>query len=102
MLAAATPNPPVIAFFVLFVSYGGWLLLLLTALFWYHSGLATIGLAFLLFVAPVMMLLFAIQLYRHRYLSPFHRGAFVACVVYLLFPIALLLLRGIWVARYGP
>ncbi len=45
MLVACIEEPPILIFFVLFATYGGLIVALLTALFWYWSGMATLGLA---------------------------------------------------------
>jgi hypothetical protein len=48
--------------------------------------MATLGLAYLIFIAPIMMLAVAIRLYKQRNLSSFHFGAFSASAVYILLP----------------
>jgi hypothetical protein len=47
-------SPPVVPFFVLFFTLGGWLLVLLTAWFSEWSGLASLGMSYLIFIAPVL------------------------------------------------
>ena len=54
---------PTVELFVIFVTYGGLLLLLLTGLFWYWSGMASLGTFYLIFIAPIVMGIIA---YRHR------------------------------------
>lgn len=76
-------NPPIIPFFIIFATYGGLLLVILTMLLWYWSGMASLGLAYLLFLAPVVMLIMARKLYPQRTLSRFHRAAYVASVIYI-------------------
>jgi hypothetical protein len=44
-------SPPAVPFFVLFFTLGGWLLVLLTAWFWEWSGLASLGMLYLIFIA---------------------------------------------------
>ncbi|MCG3160519.1 MAG: hypothetical protein JMDDDDMK_01588 [Acidobacteria bacterium] len=80
-------EPPDIALFILFVTYGGWLMEALTLLFWRWSGMALLGIMYLAFIAPVVMIVLAIKLYPKRKLSPYHRGSFIACAVYALLPI---------------
>jgi hypothetical protein len=102
MLTAGIPDPPIIPFFILFATYGGWLLVILTSLFVGWSGMATLGVAYLMFIAPVVMLTLTIRLYKRRNLSGFHFSAFVASAVYILFPIGVLIFGSVMVAKYGP
>jgi hypothetical protein len=46
------PAPPFFSYFVLFATFGGWLMVCLTALFWKWSGLASLGVFSLILVAP--------------------------------------------------
>jgi heme O synthase-like polyprenyltransferase len=66
----------------LFATFGGWLVLLLTALFWEWSGMASLGFLYLVLVAPVGTAALAWSLYRRRAMSGFHRSAFVASISY--------------------
>src|SRR5262245_36954777 len=91
MIVAGIPEPPIAPFFILFATYGGWLLVGLTFLLWYWSGMATLGLAYLIFIAPILMLALAVRLYKRRNMSSFHFGAFAASAVYVPF------LIGVWV-----
>ncbi|HEX5081489.1 MAG TPA: hypothetical protein VFY40_05555 [Blastocatellia bacterium] len=93
MIKAEIPKAPIIPFFILFATYGGWLLVGLTFLLWYWSGIATLGLAYLTFIAPIVMLALAVRLYKQRNLSSFHFGAFAASAAYILIPIGVLILR---------
>jgi hypothetical protein len=54
----------------------------LTELFWYWSGMASLGVAYLMLLAPVVMAILAVMLYRQRRLSRYHFGSFIASVVY--------------------
>jgi hypothetical protein len=76
MLDAGIEEPPIILLFFLFATYGGMIVALLTALFWYWSGMATLGLAYLLLAAPIVTLALAIALFRRRRLSGYHAAAF--------------------------
>ena len=76
MLDARIEEPPIILLFILFATYGGMIVAILTALFWYWSGMATLGLAYLLLAAPIVTLALAIALYRRRRLSGYHAAAF--------------------------
>ena len=95
-------HPPVVPLFIIFATYGGLLLVILTAFFWYWSGMASLGLAYLLFLAPIIMLILAWQLYPERKASRFHRAAFVASVAYIGIVIcfigSVLILRQIFIA----
>lgn len=76
MLLAKIEEPPVVLLFILFATYGGMIVAILTALFWHWSGMATLGLAYLLLAAPIVTLALAIPLYRRRRLSGYHAAAF--------------------------
>ena len=82
MRAAQIERPPVIPLLIIFATYGGWLMVLLTLLFWYWSGMALLGLIYLVVIAPVVMTVMAVLLYRQRRLSRYHFGSFIASGVY--------------------
>src|SRR5712671_5289886 len=67
-------DPPVISLFIIFATWGGLLVLVLTTFFWYWSGMATLGLAYLIFLAPMVMVVIAVRMYLNRKLSHFHKG----------------------------
>ncbi len=94
MLEKEIVSPPTIQLFVVFATYGGVLLVFLTIFFWYWSGMAALGFFYLLFVAPIIMLALAYQLYSERNLSKFHRATFTASVLY---PIMLATIIGVLV-----
>ena len=100
MFKTGIPDPPIVPFFILFATYGGWLLVILTSLFLGWSGMATLGIAYLMFIAPVVMLALAIRLYKRRNLSRFHLGAFFASAAYILFPIGVLIFRSVMISKY--
>lgn len=75
------------------ISYGGWVMVILTGYFWYWSGLATLGLAYLLFIAPFVMLYLAWRLFHQRTQSRLHTGYFVVCTGYILLPLSALLMQ---------
>jgi len=82
MRRANIPSPPFAHYFILFVTYGGWLMVFLTALFWEWSGMASLGFFYLVLIAPFVTAGVAFSL-RSRYaLSVFHRVAYVASLVY--------------------
>jgi hypothetical protein len=82
MFRANIPSPPYFSCFVLFGTFGGWLLVALTAVFWKWSGMASIGVFALALVAPFVTTALAWSLRSRRGLSRFHRGAFAASVGY--------------------
>jgi hypothetical protein len=84
MFLESIPSPPYFSWFVLFGTFGGWLLVVLTALFWKWSGMASIGIFALALVAPFVTAALAWSLRSRRALSRFHRRAFTASVAYSL------------------
>ena len=83
MLDARIEEPPVVLFFILFATYGALLVLILTALFWKWSGMATLGLAYLILAAPILTLGLAVALYRRPRISSYHTAAFWMSVGYV-------------------
>lgn len=86
--------PPVIPFLVLFFTLGGWLQVLLTAQFWEWSGMASIGMLYLILIAPIVTAFMAWRLRHRRALSEFHRYAFLmngayTCVIAVGLPLAI-------------
>jgi hypothetical protein len=82
MRRAAIPAPPFVAWFILFFTVGGWLLVALTALFWEWSGMASLGVFFLVLVAPWLTAASAWELRGSRAVSAFHRWAFFGSAGY--------------------
>ena len=76
------PSPPVLHYFILFATYGGWLVVLLTGLFWEWSGMASLGVVYLVLVAPFVTGALAFSLRGRCTLSSFHRAAYTASLVY--------------------
>jgi small-conductance mechanosensitive channel len=85
-----TQSPPFLSYFILFAIFGGWLMVCLTALFWRWSGLASIGVAALVLVAPFVTAGVAIRLRSKRTISTFHRGAYFASIAYCCLTFAVL------------
>jgi len=75
-------SPPFLAYFTLFFNFGGWLLVLLTAMFWEWSGMATLGFLYLMLVAPLVTAVAAYNLLGEWRLSGFHKVGFVANITY--------------------
>jgi hypothetical protein len=88
------PEPPYITYFFLFFVLGGWLMILLTGLFWYWSGMASIGALFLAFVSPFVASVFAFVLAGVRSDSAFHRWAFRISLSYA---VAVFALDAVWI-----
>ena len=82
MRLAQIPSPPFFSYFVLFATFGGLLMILLTELFWVWSGLASLGMFYLILVAPFLCAGIAFGLRNRRALSTFHRSAFIASLTY--------------------
>lgn len=88
------PEPPYITYFFLFSVLGGWLMILLTALFWYWSGMASIGALFLAFISPFVASVFAYVLADVRSDSAFHGWAFRISLCYA---VAVFALDAVWI-----
>lgn len=82
MRAAGVPDAPVVRLFVLCATYGGVLLVGLTSLFWMWSGMASLGSAYLVLVAPMVTLVIAATTRRARGVSVYHRVVFWSAVLY--------------------
>jgi hypothetical protein len=82
MRSASIRSPPVIPYFILFATFGGWLLVALTAYFWKWSGMASLGMIYLILVAPFLTAALAWKLRHQRALSVFHRCAFLGNAAY--------------------
>lgn len=63
-------NAPIIELFAIFATYGGLLLVILTTFFWQWSGMASVGIFYLILGAPFVM---GYILYRHRETKDFSR-----------------------------
>jgi hypothetical protein len=66
------PDPPYFPIFALFFGYGGWLMQLLTLLYWYVSGMMILGLLFLLFAMPLVVIGCIVWVRPKRELSKYH------------------------------
>ena len=69
-------SPPIIPYVILFFTLGGWLTVLLTVCFWEWSGLASLGMLYLILVAPLLTAFMSWHLRLERRLSRFHAWAF--------------------------
>jgi hypothetical protein len=75
-------RPPIVPLIIIFATYGGLLMVVLTVLFWRWSGMASLGVFYLVVVAPLAMTVLAVILYRQRRLSRYHFGSLIASGVY--------------------
>jgi len=75
-------NPPTMVIFIVFTNYGGLLLLVLTAYFLEWSGAASLGVFYLIFIAPVVMAFIAYKPSKNRHVSIYHKRSFIACISY--------------------
>jgi hypothetical protein len=75
-------SPPFFAYFILFATFGGWLMVCLTTLFWKWSGMASLGVFFLILVAPFVTAGAAFNLRSRRVISRFHWSAYAASIAY--------------------
>lgn len=81
-----------IYFFVIFLTYGGLLMVLLTSLFWQWSGLASLGMFYLFFPAPVLMAVTAYYNNKLKSVSRYHFLAFRSGLFYfIVFPVIMLI-----------
>jgi type IV secretory pathway VirB3-like protein len=73
---AGEPTWVGLVYFALFFCWGGVLVVLLTELLWAWSGMASLGMLFLAFVAGPACLFLTLWLFRQRRFSPWRAGAF--------------------------
>jgi hypothetical protein len=86
-------NAPTPEFFVIFATYGGLLLVTLTTLFWQWSGMASLGIFYLILVAPIAMGLIAYRLKKTKTISKYHNWAYMSGLLYFaIAPVTFLIL----------
>jgi hypothetical protein len=76
---AYAPTPEL---FMIFSTYGGLLLVVLTTFFWSWSGFASLGTIYLILVAPIIMGYIS---YRHRItrtISKYHNWTYIFGILY--------------------
>lgn len=76
-------NPPFTDLFIIFGTYGGLLLVTFTSLFWIWSGMASVGIFYLILLAPVIMGLIAWRNYKRRRISIYHNASFILGLTYI-------------------
>ncbi len=72
MKRAKVYDAPYVSYFLVFFIYGGALLTVYTVLFWEWSGMSSFGLAFLMIVAPLLMVGITKIQYKNRGLTIYH------------------------------
>jgi fatty acid desaturase len=75
-------HPPILEFFIIFATYGGLLLVMLTSIFWKWSGLASLGTFYLILGAPILLGFIAFQQFKKRKISKYHNWAFQTSILY--------------------
>jgi len=85
---------PTIDLFFIFVNYGALLFIILTELFWKWSGMASLGLFYLVLVAPIIMGIIAYRNYKNRKISEYHNVIYKLGLSYcVLVPILVFTIR---------
>lgn len=86
-------NPPIAAFFILFATYGGLLMVTITTLFWQWSGLASLGSLYLVLVAPIIMIFLAHIMKKNKMNSKYHELIYYLSTSYFIIaPLTFLIL----------
>ena len=80
-------SPPVLELFFVFFTFGGVLIVLLTQFFWYWSGMASLGVFYLIFIAPLVM--FFVDRKNKKKVSKYHKWTSLAIKYYAYFVVAL-------------
>jgi hypothetical protein len=77
-------HPPILEFFIIFATYGGLILVILTSFFWKWSGLASLGTFYLILAAPILLGIISYQQFKKRRISKFHYLAFQISALYFI------------------
>jgi hypothetical protein len=78
------PSPPNNEFFIIFSTYGGLLLIVLTSFFGAWSGMASLGMAYLIGVAPIVCIILAIRNRKSKQSSKYRTLVFKLSLVYFI------------------
>ena len=73
MIKENIKDSPIIELLFVFATYGGLLLVILTALFWYWSGMASLLCFSLIIIAPIAMGIILWRLSEKKSLSNYHK-----------------------------
>jgi len=76
--------------FITFASIGGLIILWLTVVFWRWSGLASLGSAVLIFIAPFIMAFISYDSYKNRLQLPEYKLFKLSLGFYILIPIVIM------------
>ena len=82
-------KPPVIELFIVFMNYGGIVLMVLTSLFWYWSAMASLATFYLYLVAPIPMGIIAYRQWKRRKISKYHKWTYILGLTYLIIVLAM-------------
>jgi len=86
-------NAPTFELFIIFATYGGLLFVTLTTFFWQWSGLASLGIFYLILAAPIVMAIIAIRQRRIKLNSKYHNWTFKSALFYFIIaPVTLTIL----------
>jgi len=77
-------NTPNIDLFLIFATYGGLLLVMLTAIFWEWSGMASLGTFYLIIGGPIVMGTIAYRNFKNKGISKYHMLTYRAGISYFL------------------
>ncbi len=84
-------EPPLVELFLIFATYDGLLMVFLTSVFWKWSGMASLGSAYLILVAPIVMGMIAYRNHKRKDISKYHLWTFWSGVLYFIItPLTLL------------
>lgn len=76
-------NSLALSLLAVFFNYSGLVIIILTSLFWYWSGLASLGLLYSVTIGPLLMIGIAIGLYRKRNTTKYHKIIFNLSALYV-------------------
>jgi hypothetical protein len=83
---------PLISLFIIFATYGSLLLIMLISVFWRWSGMASLGMLYLILGAPILMGLIAFRYQKKKGISKYHNWTFISSACYFVIaPITFLL-----------
>jgi len=76
-------NRPTIELFIIFATYGGLVLVILTELFWQWSGMASLGTFYLILAAPIVMGVIVYRNWHIRTISKYHSWVNILGLTYV-------------------
>ncbi len=75
-------NAPTAELFIIFLTYGGLLLVALTTLFLLWSGMASLGIFYLILGAPIVMGVIAFRHRQTKTISKYHKWTYLSGLLY--------------------